>query len=358
MDPQEHAPTDAVRIAVVGAGWAGIRHLEAAETVREWIDPIAICDTDLTQSREVGARFDIANTTSTFDDLLADVSIEVIDICTPHASHAPLALAAMRAGKHVLVEKPIATDSDSAMQMIAGAANAGVALGVAEHAVYEDSIRSIKGVLDAGTIGNVVTAIATWGFQAPGFSYPGRRSWLTDPTKGGTGTWMLQGIHHVAQLRYLFGEVDSVFALQSSAPSFEKSDIEATVTALMMMRGGFPITITQSSELVAPDTGKGITVFGETGMLSLAGNRITVFGEAGDQIEAHDFEPQPIQPYARELEAFATHIRTGVPYITNGVWEAGSLAVIEAGYESIRTGLPTVPVSMASTNEEPKTRLH
>ena len=123
--------------------------------------------------------------TDTFSDILADDSIDVVDICTPHDSHAALAFEAIAAGKHVLVEKPIASRLADGIAMVEAAAEAGLALGVAEHQVYDESTRHLQGILDSGVLGQVVSAIATWGFRAPGFSYPGRRAWLTDPQRGG-----------------------------------------------------------------------------------------------------------------------------------------------------------------------------
>lgn len=340
-----HPHNRPVRFAVVGTGWAGIRHLEAAEEVDSWVKVTSVCDRDKSQLDEVANRFGIDKATTDFAMVVGDDSVDVIDICTPHDSHATLALQAIASGKHVLVEKPIASDLSDAKQMIQEAKAAGLALGVAEHQVYDDPTRCLRRILDDGLLGEVVSVTATWGFRAPEFSYPGRRAWLTNPERGGTGTWMLQGIHRVAQVRALFGEVTSVYAVDSRTSSFTKGEIEATVSAVMKMRSGVPVVLIQSSEMAAPDTLKGITIFGDRGACTLKRDQVTVFDEGGAVLQEEGLVSDPVRPYARELEAFARHIVLGANFPTRGEWELGSLAVVEAGYLSIRR---KVPISVAN----------
>ena len=328
--------TKPVRFAVVGTGWAGIRHLEAAQEVGAWVDVVSVCDTDRAQLGEVARRFGIEKATPDYAEILADDSIDVVDICTPHNSHAELAIDAIAAGKHVLVEKPMASNLVDATKMIRHANRASLALGVAEHQVYDESTLSLRRILDGSQLGEIFLVIATWGFSNPGFSYPGRRAWLTDPKLGGTGTWMLQGIHRVAQLRALFGEADRVYAVESRTSSFSRGDIEGTVTAVLTMKSGFPVIVTQSSEMAAPESLKGITIFGDQGVCSLKGGRLTVNDGEGVVLHQERIALNPIQPYAREMESFARHILQGVDFPTSGEWELGSLAVIEAGYGSFR----------------------
>ena len=333
-------PSKPVRFAIVGAGWAGIRHLEAASKVGDWVDVRSVCDNDRVQLEKVVDRYGIDRATDTFSDILADDSIDVVDICTPHDSHAALAFKAIAAGKHVLVEKPIASRLADGIHMVKAAAGAGLALGVAEHQVYDEATRYFRGMLDNGVLGQVVSAIATWGFRAPGFSYPGRRSWLTDPQRGGTGTWMLQGIHRVAQLRALFGEVARIYAVESRTSSFQKTDIEGTITALMTMSSGIPVVLTQSSELAAPHGLKGITIFGERGVCTLQGDNLAVVDPKGVVLDEKRVLLDAVQPYASELEYFARHVAEGSAFPTSGEWELGSLAVVEAGYLSCHRGTP------------------
>ena len=332
-----HQPNQPLRFAIVGTGWAGIRHLEAAERVGAWVAVTSICDTDQAQLQKVADRFRIRSATSDFDAILADDAVDVVDICTPHDSHVDLALRALAAGKHVLVEKPLSTSVADGKRMIEAARDAGLRLGVAEHQVYDEATRRLRRALHHSILGEVVSVIATWGFRAPDFTYPGRRSWLTDPQLGGTGTWMLHGIHRVAQLRALFGEVDRIYAVESRTSSFTRRQIEATVTALMTLESGVPVGLTQSSELSAPDALKGITVFGEQGVCTFRGNDLAIIDHRGALVHEERIMADPLYPYSCQLESFARHIVHGVDFPTNGEWELGSLAVVEAGYLSFRS---------------------
>jgi predicted dehydrogenase len=95
-------------------------------------------------------------------------------------------------------------------------------------------------------IGELISASMTFGFRAPNFGYPGRRAWLTQPQQGGTGTWMLHGIHTMAQLRYILGEVETVYLRQHHAQSFERPDIEGTMTGVLTLESGVSVTVVQS----------------------------------------------------------------------------------------------------------------
>lgn len=335
-----HQPNRPLRFAIVGTGWAGIRHLEAAERVGAWVRVTSICDTDHAQLEAIADRFGIESASNDFDAILANEQVDVVDICTPHDSHADLALSALAAGKHVLVEKPLSTSLAEGKRMVNAAHDAGLRLGVAEHQVYDEATRRLQRTLHSSVLGEVVSVIATWGFRAPDFTYPGRRSWLTDPELGGTGTWMLHGIHRVAQLRALFGEVDRIYAVESRTASFTRREIEATVTALMTMESGVPVGLTQSSELTAPDVLKGITVFGERGVCTLRGNDLVIFDSGGALVHEERIVADPLFPYSCELESFARHVVHGSDFPTNGEWELGSLAVVEAGYLSFRNNTP------------------
>ena len=144
----------------------------------------------------------------------------------------------------------------------------------------------------------------------------------------------------MAQLRALFGEVARVYAVESRTSSFQKTDIEGTVTALMTMRSGIPVVLTQSAEIAAPDGLKGITIFGERGVCTLQGDHLAVVDPGGVVLDQKRVQPDPLQPYANELACFASHVAEGSAFPTSGEWELGSLAVVEAGYSSCRTDTP------------------
>lgn len=326
-----------VRIAVVGVGWAGHRHVEAATALEERYVLDALVDSDDEHLREAASDLGTsARLLTDMEELLADSSIDAVSICTPHALHAPQAIRALEAGKHVLVEKPMATTVNEADRMLAAARANDRRLYVAESAVYEPLTRAVRDLLEEGTIGEPLAASFAQGFRAPDFGYDGRRRWLTVPELGGTGTWMLHGVHSVARVRYVFGEISSVYLAEHRGASFRRADLEGTMTGVLTTTSGLAVSIVQSCEAQVPPAFAGFIVHGESGSLHAHGDAIDVIGPDGT--DRRTVSADGPSAFARELEAFADYVETGRTGPTTGAGERQSLAVVEAGYESARSG--------------------
>jgi len=331
----------------VGAGWAGTRQAHAAREVPGAIDVVALVDTDTDHVRSAARELGIRETHTTLSEVLSRPDIDAVSICTPHALHAEMTIDAANARKHVLVEKPMATTIAAASAMIAAADAARVSLCVAENQVYEPWVDQLRGVLrDPASIGNLAFAAVLSGFRAPSPAYPGRRSWLTRPEAGGSGPWLLQGVHCVAVCRRILGEIASVFVREHRTPTFERPDIEATMTALLTLDDGTPVWLVQTPEVdMGPDQttyqlwgDAGIATADRTGCTLKRG--ATTRGIPG--VERIAFSSPGLSSYAVELEAFADMVDGRSIAPTSGRSERRSLAVIEAGYESRRSGLPVI----------------
>ncbi len=122
-----------LRIAIVGVGWAGARHVEAVREPGRPIEVAALVDSDARHLEETAVRFGIGQTYASLEPTLMDEGIDAIDIATPHSLHLEMAVAAAKAGKHVLVEKPMALNVPDATAMISAADANGVKLFVAEN---------------------------------------------------------------------------------------------------------------------------------------------------------------------------------------------------------------------------------
>jgi predicted dehydrogenase len=243
-----------LRLAVIGVGWAGTRQTESVrELGSDKLKVVCLVDPDAdflaARSKELG----VERTCTDLSDVLCDPDIDAVTICSPHPFHCAQAVAAAEAGKHVLVEKPMAMDVDEATRMIDAAEAARVCLYVAESAVYQPIASFLRDVVRSGRwIGELTSASVTAGFRAPIYGYPDRRAWLAKPELGGRGTWTLHGIHTVAQLRYVLGEVAVVYARQHRAASFQRQDVEATVSAALTLVSGVTVHLLQTAETKMP----------------------------------------------------------------------------------------------------------
>jgi predicted dehydrogenase len=143
-----------VRTGVVGLGYWGpnlIRNLNELDSA----DLRWICDLDQSRLDIFGKRYPAVRCTRSFDELLADPELEAIAIATPVSSHYPLALAALRAGKHVFVEKPLAASVAEAEELAAVAAERGLALMPGHTFLYSPPVNAIRDLIQSGEVGDI-----------------------------------------------------------------------------------------------------------------------------------------------------------------------------------------------------------
>jgi predicted dehydrogenase len=143
-----------IGVAVVGCGYWGpnlIRNFSNCPTT----DLVTICDRDPARLSHVRGLCPQANAVSELDDVLRDPNVDAVAIATPVATHGPLAMAALQAGKHVLVEKPLAGSVREAEEMVALADRFGLTLMVDNTFVYSPAILKIKELVDAGELGDL-----------------------------------------------------------------------------------------------------------------------------------------------------------------------------------------------------------
>ena len=144
-----------LRVAIVGAGNIATEHLSVWQKI-DGVEVSAVCDVNLNAARVMAAA---ANATpyDDFEVLIRDERTDIIDICTPPRSHVPLALAAMDAGRHVLVEKPMAMDSAGAAALVEKQRASSVQLGVMHNWLFHPVIWRARTLVDRGEIGEVLT---------------------------------------------------------------------------------------------------------------------------------------------------------------------------------------------------------
>jgi predicted dehydrogenase len=143
-----------VRVAAVGCGYWGpnvIRNLDAVEG----FDLCCICDADPRRLSPVAARYPYARTTTAVDDILDDPSIDAIYLATPVSTHYELTRRALQGGKHVLIEKPLATTVDQAEELAELAERNHRTLMVGHTFVFSPPVRKVKQLLQGGGIGPI-----------------------------------------------------------------------------------------------------------------------------------------------------------------------------------------------------------
>ena len=331
-----------LRLGVIGVGWAGQRQIRAAAELDGRIEVTAIADHDGEHLREMATALDIDKAYQNLNDMLADPRIDAVSICTPHALHKPMTIATAEAGKHVLVEKPMALTVNDATDMIDAAQQNGVKLYVAENWVYSPMTAYLRDIVATGMhIGELTAATYAWGFRARQYGYSGRRAWLGKPAQGGTGTWMLHGIHSIARLRHILGEAKVVYLREHHSSRFVTPDVEGTVSGLVTLKSGVPLSILHSCELELKGSAGGLWLHGSEGSIHGRDDGYVVCADGLDGApRLRAYPDSTLSEYAMELAAFVDYVEEESVGPTTGISERRTLSIVQAGYESMDSGMP------------------
>jgi predicted dehydrogenase len=151
---------------------------------------------------------------------------------------------------------------------------------------------------------------------------------------------MLHGIHTMAQLRYIFGEVESVYLCEHRAPFFKRPELEGTMNGILTLRSGVHISIMQTCEIRFPHNLGGYIIHGERGSLRASDAGYELFTADDESPQLNPYPAMELSDYAREVEAFADYVAGDEFAPTTGRSERRTLAIVQAGYESMKSGKP------------------
>jgi predicted dehydrogenase len=149
--------TARLRVGVIGLGGIAAAHMPGWLTNPD-TEVVAGCDVNSETMATWGQRYNVTQLSTNPGDIFSNPDIDIVDICTPNNYHAPLAIAAMRAGKHVLCEKPLAPNPALIREMIAARDETGKLLMTAQHMRFGGIAKAMKAEIDGGTLGNIYHA--------------------------------------------------------------------------------------------------------------------------------------------------------------------------------------------------------
>lgn len=342
-----------MRFAIVGFGAIGPVHLEALNNVAD-AEPVVAIDTDAGRREAAAERYGIA-TAASLDKALASHSFDAVAVCTPPGSHAEVALAAARAGKHVVIEKPIAATLEDADRLIEVCASHDAQIAVVHQRRFDPVFERVRALVDAGSFGRVVLAgafVPLWRSREYFAEVPWRGEWAAT----GGGALTSQAIHWVDLLLALLGDVVRVTG--HAATLHHAVDVEDTVAAVLEFRSGALGTILAgtavyagdaTSESMYPSLPERLEIYGTEGSVVLVdGTPATwVFADGTSRPPAPDFEvqarfvgPRYVSEYAEMYRNIVKAFRAGRPPRVDGVEARRTFAVVNAVYESSRTGCP------------------
>jgi len=220
-----------IRIGIIGCGFAGCMHGIAYQPHIDSgdVELVAACDIDEECAAKMAKEYNMGAHCANWQDLITNKNVDAVSIALPHYLHAQVAIAAAKAGKHVLCEKPMATTLEDCDKMINAAKDSKVKLMIAETYRFMPTMVKIKEIIDSGKIGEVFFARGSECLnEVPNICDAG--SWHCTPDKAGGGAWFDAGVHICSAFRYTLGDVDSVRAgLLEHIALKEKEDDNAIV---------------------------------------------------------------------------------------------------------------------------------
>lgn len=355
-------------VAVFGCGGVSQGHF-SAYAAHPQARLIAAVDVRAELAESAAARWGAPRWYSSVDAALADPAIQVVDLCLPHHLHAPVAIQAARAKKHVFVEKPIANTLAEADAMIAACRDNGVLLMVDQTKRYQNRHRTLKRLLDAGYVGTPILVRAAY-LQDITYAWqhmePARLAtyWKHDGVIAGIG------IHVLDLLRWLIGEATEVQAVAATSDLIDPArTTEDTGLVTLRFANGCVGEATVSYVLNDPRLASGwdvmpIEIFGRDGSLRMDwDDTITVSsraigGAAGPGIfQVHPTPPvgaprPPAEGMAGAIDHLLDCLREGKQPLTHGEDARASLELVEAAYRSIADGRPIrLPLTAEHTTD-------
>ena len=263
----------ATGFGVLGAGMISALHGDALEK-SEKAELVAVCDVQADRAEKLRDKFaPQAKVYTRLDDMLADPKVEVVNVVTPNHLHTDAVLAALRAGKHVLCEKPPAMSLRDTDVMIEAGRRADRKLGIFVQCRLREPIRQMKQAIDAGRFGRLLRgdAVMKWHRST---EYYHADAWRSD-RRSGAGVTIQHAFHYIDLLHYLMGPAQTVQARMCNL-AHQDVKLEDTLDALIRFDSGAIGSIAASTGLW-PGGDVRIEVFGEKGAAVMVGTAFSLW---------------------------------------------------------------------------------
>jgi predicted dehydrogenase len=319
----------AIRWGIIGCGDVARKRVAGAIQNDPNSELVAVCRRDEAKLRAFADEFQVSVATTSADDVIASAAVDAVYIATPVNLHGPQTIAAAAAGKHVLVEKPMAMSTVDCEAMIAACAKADVRLGVAYYRPFYPIVHRMQELIQSGEIGKVLSVSATtctpFAIDSGDDGY-----WRVIPEAGGGGALMDIGSHRLDLFLRLFGPVSDVKAQCGTVAASYQADDVATL-ALRFESGVHGVLHCCFGSSTDPDE---FAVLGTEGRLvsrPLNGGELIIEHGRDDTIEQH---PPASNFNAPLIADFSAAILESRPPLVSGEVGRDVNRVMEQAYAS------------------------
>jgi predicted dehydrogenase len=336
--------TSPIRFGIAGAGLSAT-FLAGAIARVPGAHLSAVCRTTASRAAETAAKFGVP-CESSFEALLARDDVDVIGVCTPSGLHAPMAIAAAKVGKHVLVDKPMGLSLASADEAIETARKQGVLLGVILQRRMDPAFRRLAEAIAMGRLGRPVLGSVSVPYLRTQAYYESAY-WRATPELDGGGVLINQAIHLLDLLLWFMGDVERVHA--DAATLGHNIRMEDCLTATLVFKSGALGSIA-STTATNPGFPHRVEVYGTEGGVQIEGEKIVrwetktgpvaLTDDTGQITAGAAADPAAISldNHARLVENFVNAIHGKESLVVPGEEGRRSLAVVLAAYEAAKSG--------------------
>ncbi|WMJ22971.1 Gfo/Idh/MocA family oxidoreductase [Paludicola sp. MB14-C6] len=344
-----------IKVGIIGTGSISANHIEAYRSNPN-VELYAFCDINEKRLKEMAEKYQIERTFTDMNEMLKLKEIDAVSVCTWNSAHAPCTIAALNAGKHVLCEKPMATSAKEAMEMKEAADKNGKLLMIGFVRRFGNDCAILKDFIGENYFGDIYYTKATY-LRRNGC--PG--GWFGEKARSAGGPLIDLGVHVIDLVRYLLDKPQPVSIygatfhkignrnelkdkkdyVASSSTENDIFDVEDLASAMIRFDNGAVLQVEASFSLnIKKNEGK-IELFGSKG-----GAKLDPELEMFTEINGYMADVNLVAPtalsfdglFANEINHFVSCITDGIPCISPAQDGVDIMRILDAIYESARTG--------------------
>ena len=340
--------TDKLRVAILGAGLIAPNHAAGFQEVPDLAQVVTVCDTNRENAENLAVMFD-ARIAADYREVLADPNVDLVDVLLPHHLHHEVAMAAIQAKKHLLLEKPVAVTYQQSMEIYEAAKKAGIYFGVAENTRYIKAYVEAEKIIRSGRLGDI-TLVRTFLPANERMRLSSDDFWGKRASFGG-GALIDSGPHTFYLLKWLFGEVKELVAFTSQIYKVD-SEVEDNADVRGRLACGADFLSSFSFTAEVPHSER-LEVYGTTGSLivdQLANPPVKFYAEPvdfdGSPVEGPEYDPMGWHYFSivEEVKDFVHTVVENRPPTVDPLDCCYAVRVIEKAYESARNGNKLIQV--------------
>ncbi len=344
-----------LKVGVIGTGSISLEHLNAYKK-HPGVEIYALCDVDETLLKKRGDEFNVTRLYTNVEDMLRLPDLQAVSVCAWNAAHAPITIAALKAGKHVLCEKPMATSAKDAEAMQKAAKESGKLLMIGFVRRFGNDCAILRDFINQGSFGDIYFAKATY-LRRKG--NPG--GWFGDKSRSGGGPLIDLGVHVIDLTRYLMGNPKPVSVYGAtfqklfdrknakSDPGYRAAgatdhdicDVEDLASAMIRYDNGAVVTVEASFSLnIAKPVGR-IELFGTKAGAKLE-PELEIYTEMNGYLADVTLPMRTSLSFdglfQNEIAHFVDCVTAGVPCLSPAEDGVTLMKILDAIYESAATG--------------------